>query len=98
MRPVAPLHSYGVVSLSNVVAAFCQYEALKYLIFVLQALGKSAKMIPVMAWGSCLTRRRYSMQDYALAGVVTLGCTGVAAFGNVTNKNRCAQADRGTRG
>lgn len=86
-KPVAPVYSYAAVSVSNVVATFCQYEALKYLIFILQTLGKSAKMIPVMIWGSCLSGKRYKSQDYILAAVVTLGCTGVAVFGSVKAKD-----------
>ena len=30
MRPVAPPAAYAAVSLSNVVATSCQYEALRY--------------------------------------------------------------------
>ena len=36
MRPAAPAYAYAAVSLSNVVATLCQYEALKYLTFPLQ--------------------------------------------------------------
>ena len=36
MRPAAPAYAYAAVSLSNVVATTCQYEALKYLTFPLQ--------------------------------------------------------------
>ena len=36
MRPAAPVYAYAAVSLSNVVATLCQYEALKYLTFPLQ--------------------------------------------------------------
>eukprot|EP00434_Breviolum_minutum_P027662 symbB.v1.2.024468.t1/scaffold2266.1/size83935/11 len=49
--PKAPLWRYLVVSLSNVLATTCQYEALKYVSFPVQMLGKSFKMMPVMLWG-----------------------------------------------
>lgn len=51
LAPVAPLYKYAAVSLSNVIATTCQYEALKYVSFPLQTLAKSGKMIPVMVRG-----------------------------------------------
>jgi adenosine 3'-phospho 5'-phosphosulfate transporter B2 len=60
IRPVAPPQAYAAVSVSNVVATFCQYEALKHVSFPLQTLGKCAKMIPVMVWGTIIMRKRYS--------------------------------------
>lgn len=39
-KPGAPLLAYGSISLSNVVATFCQYEALKYVSFPVQTLAK----------------------------------------------------------
>ncbi len=55
---MAPAYGYAAVSLSNVVATTCQYEALKYVTFPLQTLGKCAKMLPVMLWGSLILRKR----------------------------------------
>ena len=55
---MAPSYAYAAVSLSNVVATTCQYEALKYVTFPLQTLGKTAKMIPVMVWGSLIGGKR----------------------------------------
>lgn len=63
------------MSLSNVVATCCQYEALKYVAFPVQTLGKCAKMIPVMMWGTLISRKTYSAKDYAAALLVTTGCT-----------------------
>ena len=62
MRPVAPPYAYAAVSLSNVVATTCQYEALKYLYFPLQTIAKCAKMLPVMMWGSLILRKRYTLK------------------------------------
>eukprot|EP00450_Noctiluca_scintillans_P040043 CAMPEP_0194477246 /NCGR_PEP_ID=MMETSP0253-20130528/1026_1 /TAXON_ID=2966 /ORGANISM="Noctiluca scintillans" /LENGTH=120 /DNA_ID=CAMNT_0039316195 /DNA_START=59 /DNA_END=418 /DNA_ORIENTATION=+ len=45
---VAPLWKYVAISISNVYASTCQYEALKYVSFPVQMLGKSFKMMPVM--------------------------------------------------
>ena len=75
ISPVAPLHTYAFVSISNVIATSCQYEALRHISFPLQTLGKCSKMIPVMIWGTCIMRKKYKALDYIVAVVVTLGCT-----------------------
>lgn len=87
MKPVAPTYSYAAVSVSNVVATFCQYEALKYVSFILQTLAKSAKMIPVMIWSFFLSGKVYKVPDYVLALAVSGGCAAVAVFGNVKARN-----------
>jgi len=71
----APLWKYLIVSLSNVYASACQYEALKYVAFAVQMLGKSFKMIPVMIWGILISRKKYRCVDWAIAIVVTFGVT-----------------------
>ena len=75
ISPAAPLTSYAAVSLSNVIATSCQYEALKHVTFPVQTLGKCAKMIPVMVWGTLISRKAYSSKDYTVALLVTTGCT-----------------------
>jgi adenosine 3'-phospho 5'-phosphosulfate transporter B2 len=74
LKPVAPIWAYAAVSLSNVVATTCQYEALKYVSFAVQTLGKCAKMFPVMVWGYLISRKRYSARDVAIACAITTGC------------------------
>ena len=85
LKPVAPPLSYAAVSVSNVMATTCQYEALKYVSFPLQTLGKCAKMIPVMVWGTIILRKTYRGKDYGLALAVTLGCTLFLTSGEVRN-------------
>lgn len=75
ITPVAPVYKYAGVSLSNVAATTCQYEALKYVSFPVQTLSKSAKMVPVMIWGTAIMQKRYNCYDYLVALFVTLGCT-----------------------
>jgi adenosine 3'-phospho 5'-phosphosulfate transporter B2 len=82
VTPVAGIHRYAVVSLSNVVATTCQYEALKYLSFPVQTLGKCAKMIPVMIWGFLINQKRYGMSDVGIAIAVTAGCTIFGLYGD----------------
>ncbi|TVU18236.1 hypothetical protein EJB05_34324 [Eragrostis curvula] len=75
LDPVAPIHNYGVVSISNILTTTCQYEALKYVSFPVQTLAKCAKMIPVMIWGTIIMRKKYGGKDYMFAVIVTLGCS-----------------------
>lgn len=84
--PVAPLWSYAAVSVSNVVATFCQYEALKYVSFPVQTLGKCAKMLPVMIWGIFILRKKYTAKDFLIALAVTGGCTLFLLTGEVHSK------------
>lgn len=92
LKPVAPILSYASVSLSNVVATTCQYEALKHVTFAVQTLGKCAKMFPVMIWGYFILKKRYSLRDVLLAVCITGGCfiffmTGPTASRVATDKN-----------
>ena len=60
-----------------------QYEALKYVSFAVQTLGKSAKSIPTLVWTTVLSRRRPSREDLFLAGAVAVGCTVFLTSGEV---------------
>lgn len=53
------MYTYAAISLSNVIATWCQYEALKYVSFPTQTLGKCGKMIPVMIMGAILSGKRF---------------------------------------
>jgi len=70
--------------MSNVLATTCQYEALKYVNFPTQTLGKCAKMIPVMIWGSAISGKRYKLNEFAVALLVTIGSTLFLLGGDVT--------------
>ena len=87
VSPVAPIYSYGAVSASNVVATTCQYEALKYVSFPVQTLGKCAKMIPVMIWGYAINGKTYKVADYLIACGVMTGCTLFAMYGETTSSS-----------
>merc|ERR1719262_647052 len=63
----APLWKYFAISLSNVAATTCQYEALKWVSFPVQMLGKSFKMMPVMLWGIAISQKNYSLSDWLIA-------------------------------
>lgn len=82
----APLWKYLIVSLSNVYASSCQYEALKYVSFAVQMLGKSFKMMPVMVWGMIISRKSYGMRDWMVALAVSLGSTEFLMTGPTKSK------------
>ena len=86
MSNQAPLWKYLIVSLSNVYASTCQYEALKYVSFAVQMLGKSFKMMPVMIWGMIIAGKSYGMRDWTVALAVTLGCTEFLMTGPTSSK------------
>jgi adenosine 3'-phospho 5'-phosphosulfate transporter B2 len=71
----APLWKYLAISFSNVYASTCQYEALKYVSFPVQMLGKSFKMMPVMVWGIMVGGKAYGLKDWVIALLVTGGVT-----------------------
>lgn len=73
-RPAAPLPAYAAVSLANVVATSCQYEALKYVSFGAATLSKCLKPLPVMAWGALWLGRAYAPADVGVAAAVMAGC------------------------
>ena len=47
----------------------------RHVSFPVQTLAKTAKTVPVMLWGATMLRKRYTPSEYALAALVTSGCT-----------------------
>jgi len=86
LRNVAPLSRYFFISFSNVSATYCQYEALKYVSFPTQTLGKCGKMIPVLILGKFILGKQYNWKDYTIAACVTLGCTAFVLTGDISDK------------
>lgn len=85
---------YASVSVSNVIATSCQYEALKWLTFPTITIGKCAKMLPVMLLVNWRTGRRYSKEDFGIVGTVLLGCGVMIGMGKV-NARRGGEEDTG---
>jgi len=90
-RNKAPLWKYLAISGSNVSATWCQYEALKYVSFPVQMLGKSFKMMPVMLWSIAISGKRYKAKDWLIAAGVTGGVTMFLLTGQIKSKH--ADAD-----
>jgi adenosine 3'-phospho 5'-phosphosulfate transporter B2 len=55
----------------NLIATFCQYQALYYIVYPAQILMKTIKVIPVMLAGQVLRNRSYSCTDYMEAAMIT---------------------------
>lgn len=87
VKNMAPLWKYCAISLSNVGATWCQYEALKFVSFPVQMLGKSFKMMPVMIWGMLISQKRYSLTDWGVAAFVTGGVTEFLLTGSIAPKH-----------
>merc|ERR1719198_2400852 len=83
----APLWKYLAISFSNVYASTCQYEALKYVSFPVQMLGKSFKMMPVMLWGMAVSGKRFSVTDWMIAFAVTGGVVEFLMTGPISSSS-----------
>lgn len=86
LKNKAPVYKYFMISVSNVIATSCQYEALKWVTLPTQTLAKCAKMIPVMIWGTFISGKKYGPVEYGVAVFVALGCTVFLVSGNITAK------------
>jgi len=87
LKNAAPFHKYLGVSVSNFSATWCQYEALKYVNFPTQTLGKCGKMFPVMIVGTLFSGKKYSVKDYLIAVSITAGCVVFLLTGDISSKN-----------
>jgi adenosine 3'-phospho 5'-phosphosulfate transporter B2 len=91
----APLWKYLAISFSNVYASACQYEALKFVSFPVQMLGKSFKMMPVMLWGMVVSGKRYNLTDWMVALMVTGGVTEFLMTGPIASHSTTDNSTRG---
>jgi len=88
LRNQAPILKCAGVSVSNTIATFCQYDALKYVSFPTQTLGQCGKMIPVMILGMLIGGRKYTWKDFIVAIIVTIGCLLFVLTGNISDNHR----------
>merc|ERR1712157_631444 len=72
-KNAAPTFKYSFCSLSNVMSSWFQYEALKYVSFPTQVLGKACKVIPVMIMGKFVSGNKYSVFEWFTAGLLSVG-------------------------
>ena len=85
-------YRFAFPSVSNMLSSWCQYEALKYVSFPVQMLGKSAKMVPVMVWGVIVTSKKYKLHEWVISFGVTGGCMLFGMSGKI-NSARAKQED-----
>lgn len=69
----APLFKYSFASFSNIMSAWFQYEALKFVNFPTQVLAKSCKIIPVMLMGKIVSRTKFDFYEYFTAVLISIG-------------------------
>jgi len=86
ITPSAPIYKYAGVSLSNIIATWCQYESLKYVSFPTQTLGKCGKMIPVMILGTLISGKKYGAKDYISVVIISAGVGVFLLTGDVSTK------------
>lgn len=72
-RHRTPFYKYSFASFSNIMSAWFQYEALKFVNFPTQVLAKSCKIIPVMLMGKIMSRTKYECYEYLTAVMISLG-------------------------
>ena len=84
-----PLTSIFNSGISQMLAMAASNEALRYVSYPTQVLGKSCKMVPVMAGGFFIGGKRYAVAQYVQVILITLGVT-VFNFGG---KKKAGGAD-----
>jgi len=75
---------------SQMLAMAASNEALRYVSYPTQVLGKSCKMVPVIVGGLVLGGRTFTMAQYAQVAFVTLG---VALFNLAADSTKSAGSD-----
>jgi UDP-galactose transporter B1 len=76
-----PLFNFGLTGTSYILAMLFSNEALKYVSYPTQALGKSCKMVPVMLFGVLIRGKKYRPIEYFCVFLVTLGITMFQLYG-----------------
>nr|CAB3266234.1 adenosine 3'-phospho 5'-phosphosulfate transporter 1-like [Phallusia mammillata] len=72
-RHGCPLYKFSYCSFSNIMSSWFQYEALKFVSFPTQVLGKACKVIPVMLMGKVVSGNVYEMYEWITAGMLSMG-------------------------
>lgn len=68
-----PLYKFSYASFSNIMSSWFQYEALKFVSFPTQVLGKACKVIPVMLMGKLVSGNKYQVYEWVTAGLLSVG-------------------------
>ena len=81
----APITSYALLGLSNVIGPVAGVYALKKISYPAQVLAKSCKSVPIMLMGYLRHRTRYSVSEYGSVVAISLG---VALFAMASGKSK----------
>eukprot|EP01111_Echinosteliopsis_oligospora_P009181 TRINITY_DN2652_c0_g1_i1.p1 TRINITY_DN2652_c0_g1~~TRINITY_DN2652_c0_g1_i1.p1 ORF type:complete len:343 (-),score=79.63 TRINITY_DN2652_c0_g1_i1:12-977(-) len=81
-----PKSVYAASSLSSIFAMFCSNQALMYVDYPSQVLGKSCKCIPVMIMGLLIKKKTYPFVKYLSVVLVTIGIALFMMPGGGTHK------------
>uniref|UniRef100_A0A915JY24 Adenosine 3'-phospho 5'-phosphosulfate transporter 1 n=1 Tax=Romanomermis culicivorax TaxID=13658 RepID=A0A915JY24_ROMCU len=76
-----PLHKYFYASFSNILSSYCQYEALKFISFPAQVLGKASKIVPTMLMGIIVQRKSYPCCQYFSGLLISAGVFSFLLYG-----------------
>jgi len=64
---------FAITSFLSMAAMFASNDALRFLSYPIQSLGKSCKIIPIMLMGVLVERRTFTKQQYVGALLITVG-------------------------
>merc|ERR1719188_1143961 len=81
----AGIFQYILMSVTTVAASKCQFDALMYVCFTLQILGKSFKMFPIMCWDfMVLGKNNRRVLDWIVGLLFTIGVICYVANGHIS--------------
>ncbi|CCG85139.1 Uridine diphosphate-N-acetylglucosamine transporter Hut1 [Taphrina deformans PYCC 5710] len=86
------LFKFVLIAITSSLASPFGYASLKYIDYPTQILGKSCKLLPVMALGVIVYGRRFPPHKYLVVAMVT---TGVAMFTLFNGKSRSSSKSSG---
>jgi len=82
----SPPYKFLFCSISNVLSAWFQYEALKFITFPMQVLAKSCKVLFTMLMGVAINQKKFTLMEYINALFIALGLV-IFKYGQTTGEH-----------
>merc|ERR550534_2929438 len=82
----SPPYKFLFCSMSNVLSAWFQYEALKFITFPMQVLPKSCKVLFTMLMGVAINQKKFTLMEYINALFIALGLV-IFKYGQTTGEH-----------
>jgi len=82
----SPPYKFLFCSISNVLSAWFQYEALKFITFPMQVLAKSCKVLFTMLMGVAINQKKFTLMEYINALFIALGLI-IFKYGQTTGQH-----------